>query len=79
MGTPLYMAPEQLQGAARDADARVDLYAVGAILYQMISGQLPHDGTSLAGLLVNKLEKSSVHLSLSVPGVPIALSQIVAR
>lgn len=79
MGTPLYMAPEQLQGGARDADARVDLYAVGAILYQMISGQLPHDGTSLEGLLVNKLSQSSVDVSLSVPGVPLALSQVIAR
>ena len=79
MGTPLYMAPEQLQGGARDADARVDLYAVGAILYQMISGQLPHDGTSLEGLLVNKLSQSTVDVSLSVPGVPLAISQVIAR
>lgn len=79
MGTPLYMAPEQLQGGARDADARVDLYAVGAILYQMISGQLPHDGTSLEGLLLNKLSKTMVDVSQSVPGVPVALSHIIAR
>jgi serine/threonine-protein kinase len=79
MGTPLYMAPEQLQGGARDADARVDLYAAGAILYQLISGQAPHDGTSLEMLLVNKLTKSSVELSHSVPGVPLVLQRIIAR
>lgn len=79
MGTPLYMAPEQLQGGARDADARVDLYAVGAILYQLISGQPPHDGTSLEGLLVNKLTKSSVDISNSVPGVPVVLQSIISR
>ena len=79
MGTPLYMAPEQLQGGARDADARVDLYAAGAILYQLISGQAPHDGTSLEMLLVNKLTKSSVEISQSVPGVPVVLQRIISR
>ena len=79
MGTPLYMAPEQLQGGARDADGRADLYALGAILYQMVSGQPPHGGTSLAGLLVNKLTKSSLEISQSVPGVPVALQSILSR
>ncbi len=43
MGTPLYMAPEQLR-SERDVDARADLYAVGVLLYEMLSGKPPYEG-----------------------------------
>src|SRR5439155_127934 len=43
MGTPLYMAPEQIRGQ-RDLDARVDLYATGVMLYEMLAGRTPYGG-----------------------------------
>ena len=43
MGTPAYMAPEQLR-SERDVDARADLYAVGVLLYEMLSGRPPYEG-----------------------------------
>lgn len=46
MGTPMYMAPEQWKG--READTRTDLYAVAAILFEMVSGQPPFQGSDLA-------------------------------
>lgn len=48
LGTPLYLAPEQWRGEA--ATVRSDLYSLGAVLYQLLSGEAPHDGASIAEL-----------------------------
>ena len=49
VGTPEYMAPEQLEG--RDADARCDLWALGCVLYQMITGERPFARANLASVI----------------------------
>lgn len=55
IGTPIYMAPEQMQGRGRDTPA-LDLYPVGVILYELISGKLPFSGSSLTSLMAKLSE-----------------------
>ncbi len=53
-GTPEYMAPEQAAGKS-DTDGRVDIYALGVILYQMVTGRLPHKGESMVRTLAMQM------------------------
>ena len=76
IGTVGYMAPEQLRG--EPADVRADLFAVGAILYEMLTGQRAFRGTSAADTISAVLREQPADVSLR-SGIPPALARIVHR
>jgi serine/threonine-protein kinase len=79
IGTVAYMAPEQIRGAAK-VDARADLYAFGVLVFEMLTGRLPHDGPTQMAILASKLENEAVRLrDYTVVTMPAAVDEIVTR
>jgi TolB-like protein/tRNA A-37 threonylcarbamoyl transferase component Bud32 len=78
VGTPQYMSPEQATGE-RDIDARADVYAIGAVLYEMLAGQPPYTGATPQAVLAKSLTEEIAPLSLARPGVPAAVAAVVAK
>jgi eukaryotic-like serine/threonine-protein kinase len=77
LGTPFYMAPEQAQGAA-DLDERVDLWAVGAILYECLAGQRPFSGKNYEQVIVSICTRDPPDLRSLAPGTPQDLAEVIA-
>jgi eukaryotic-like serine/threonine-protein kinase len=70
MGSPSYMAPEQAEGHAKSAGPAVDVYAVGAILYELLTGRPPFRGTTALETLEQVKSTEPVPPSRLVPGAP---------
>ncbi len=77
MGTPEYMAPEQASG--KGSDARSDIYSLGAILYEMLTGRAPIHGENMMDILIRKATEDPVDVALLRPDVPPAVAQLVMR
>jgi len=77
IGTFEYLSPEQLTGSP--ADARSDIWALGVLLYEMVSGRVPFDATTI-GRLVEQISKGEYQSpSQRNPGVPREIEAIIAR
>ncbi|MEU9569593.1 Stk1 family PASTA domain-containing Ser/Thr kinase [Streptomyces massasporeus] len=76
LGTVSYLAPEQI--ADGTADPRVDVYACGVMLYEMLTGDKPHDGDSPAVILYKHLHEDVPPPSAAVPGMAYELDEMVA-
>src|ERR1700730_18646659 len=77
LGTFQYMAPEQLEG--HEADARTDIFAFGAIVYEMITGRKAFEGKSQASLIAAILEREPPPISSQQPLVPQTLERVIRR
>jgi predicted Ser/Thr protein kinase len=76
IGTPTYMSPEQCAGD-REVDGRSDLYSLGIVAYQMLSGDVPFRGTGTGALLVKHISEKPVPITDQVPDLPPWLAAIV--
>jgi eukaryotic-like serine/threonine-protein kinase len=76
-GTPAYMAPEQLRGGP--LTERTDIYALGVMLYEILSGRLPHQGANPGQLLYARLNRPPIPLAQVAPDVPPNVAGLVDR
>jgi serine/threonine-protein kinase len=77
-GTPVYMAPEQARNA-KHVDPRSDLYALGCMLYQLLTAHLPFPGSTVLDVVIAKMEGHYVPAREYNPEVPPQLEAIIAR
>jgi eukaryotic-like serine/threonine-protein kinase len=77
VGTLQYMAPEQLEG--KPADARTDLWALGAMLYEMVTGKRAFEGTSAVSLMAAIMDQEPPPIATLQPLTPPALDRLVRQ
>jgi serine/threonine-protein kinase len=78
LGTACYMPPEQAKGES-DLDHRIDIYALGAILYELLAAAKAHPGTNYNAVLFHILTQKPDPLALRRPDLPAGLEPIIAR
>jgi len=77
LGTAQYLAPEQAKG--QRVDERSDLYSVGIVLYEMLTGTVPFKGDSAVTVALKHVNEMAAEPAQLVPGMPYALNQIVLK
>jgi len=78
IGTPYYISPEQARGE-QDIDHRTDVYAVGVILFEMLTGELPYTGTSVQGIINRMLEEPFPRVRALEPALSEAFEEVILR
>lgn len=78
LGTAFYMSPEQAQ-AFVDIDGRADLFSLGAILYEALSGRPPHIGTAYEAVLIDICTKDADDIRTYAPQVPAAIALVIQK
>jgi hypothetical protein len=78
MGTPYYMSPEQVAGKS-DVDTRSDVYSLGVVLYECVTGKVPFDAATLPALSIKIFEGHYAKPSDTLDDAPAGLDQVIAR
>ena len=79
IGTPMYMSPEQARGEIQTIDHRTDIFALGTIAYQVLSGILPFDAPNIPGVLFNVCYTTPPPLSEIITWVSSDIDDVLAR
>ena len=77
LGTPHYMSPEQCEG--ENIDHRADVYALGVLLYEMLTGHVPHDADTMMGILTKQMYEDPIPPRVRVPSVSVELEGMIMR
>ncbi len=78
LGTAFYMSPEQAQSFP-DIDGRTDLFSVGALMYEMLTGEPPHSAPTYEAVLIAICTRDAADVRALAPNVPEKLARVVAR
>jgi serine/threonine protein kinase len=77
LGSPRYMSPEQAMG--RVIDGRSDIFSLGAVLYEMLTGQYAFDGESLPSIIYRVISETPVPIEVMRPKIPAELTSLLTR
>jgi len=77
-GTPAYVSPEQAAGE-RDLDARSDVYSLACVVFEMLAGRPPFEGTTTQEVVAGRFAEAAPSLRVFAPDVPSAMEAVIAR
>ncbi|MBK8312743.1 MAG: SUMF1/EgtB/PvdO family nonheme iron enzyme [Acidobacteria bacterium] len=77
IGTPQYMSPEQCQG--KHLDPKSDIYSIGILIYEMLTGEVPFDGESTLQIVYNQLHVQPRPILELSPHVPVPIAEVIMR
>jgi Serine/threonine protein kinase len=77
MGTPHYMSPEQARGV--DVDVRTDIFSLGTVIYEMVTGKPPFEGETTSDIIAALIKDEPEPMSLTVPELPSEFEQVVKK
>jgi DNA-binding NarL/FixJ family response regulator/tRNA A-37 threonylcarbamoyl transferase component Bud32 len=75
IGTPAYLSPEQAQG--KPLTPATDIYSLGVVMYEMLTGQLPFDADDIASILLQQVNKPATPPSALTPNIPVWLENVL--
>ena len=77
MGTPRYMSPEQARGL--DVDLRTDIFSLGTVIYELVTGKLPFEGETTSDVIAALIKDEPEPMRTTVPDLPVEFEEVVSK